>query len=105
MGTVLMIHRIVGETVEAHLYGKPDDSKLETIVDPAVLWSAAPKVYLTGLSAINTQKRLMAQLAKIDSGATHRIERMAVEDVMRTPGLTASARRQGRVKPKYGLGG
>jgi hypothetical protein len=105
MSTVLMIHRTVGEAVEAHLYGKPDDVKLETILDPAVLWSTAPKVYLTGLSALKTQKRLTALLAKIDSGATHRLERLAAEDALRAPGLTASARRQGRVMPKYGNGG
>lgn len=105
MGTIIAIHRTVGEVHETHFYGKPERVVLEAAVDPAMLWSSAPKVYLTGLSAIHTQKRLAKVLARIDPTATHRLERLAAEDVLGRTGLTAQAYRQGLVKPKYGYGG
>ena len=106
MGSVIMIHRRLGDHIEHQLYGKPDDVPLEMIIDPTVLWSADPKVYLTGLGAVKTQKRIAALLAQIDPEAEYRLERRAPEDVlMRPPGLTASSRVQGRVMPKYGNGG
>lgn len=102
MATVIQI-RVAGG--EARLYGKPDDVALATITDPAVLWSAEPKIYLTGLGALPTQKRLVALLAKIDPTTKYEFERLAAEDVLRAPGLTAGARHEGRVMPKYGRGG
>lgn len=106
MGTVIAIRRSFGESVETKFYGKPDDVKLEAIIDPVILWSSAPKVYLTGISAIPTQKRIVALLAKIDPTATYKLERLAAEDVLGITGLTARPnKQQGRIMPKYGNGG
>lgn len=102
MSSVILIHKL-GEEVP-RIYGKPDNVKLEIVTDPAVLWSVEPKVYLTGLSALPTQKRLVKLLASIDPSSSYTISRAPAED-HKLQGLTARATREGRVMPKYGNGG
>lgn len=99
MSTAILIHKILNDKSRlTFFYNKIIGCSIENIKDIKDIVGDNPQLYLTGLGALNTQKRLAKKLKELDPLSTYITERVPFDDLQ----ITAKSRiGHGRTPQKY----